>query len=132
MADYTYVTYETLEEGRIARLYLNRADARNAQHFGLLGDLHEAFLRAEADDDVRVVILGGLGPAFPAGHDLGPPERQAERAATGTAHPFPYSASDTDDKRPRPRRLSRRIPRARVVSPGCAKGRERHRVPGRN
>ena len=85
MAEYTYVTYETLEEGRIARIYLNRADARNAQHFGLLGDLHEAFLRAEADDDVRVVILGGLGPAFSAGHDLGTPERQAENAAMQAA-----------------------------------------------
>ena len=78
MADGRLVTYETLRDGRVARINLNRPEARNAQNYGLLGDLHEAFLRAEADDDVRVVILGGLGPAFSAGHDLGTPERQAE------------------------------------------------------
>ena len=31
----------------------------------------DAFLAAEADDDVRVVILGGAGPLFSSGHDLG-------------------------------------------------------------
>ena len=85
MADGQYTTYETLHGGRVARIYLNRPEARNAQHFGLLDDLNDAFLRAEADDDVRVVILGGLGPAFSAGHDLGTPERQAENAAMHAA-----------------------------------------------
>ena len=74
MTDGQYTTYEELHGGRVARIYLNRPEARNAQNFGLLGEVHEAFLRGEADDDVRVVILGGLGPAFSAGHDLGTPE----------------------------------------------------------
>ena len=85
MADGRFVTYETLHEGRIARIWLNRPDARNAQNYGLLGELDEAFLRAEADEDVRVVILGGLGPAFSAGHDLGTPERLAENEAMRAA-----------------------------------------------
>ena len=71
MADYRYVTYETLDEGTIARIMLNRPDARNAQQRGLLVELNEAFLEAEADDNVRVVILGGNGPMFSSGHDLG-------------------------------------------------------------
>jgi enoyl-CoA hydratase len=79
MVDSRFLTYETLDEGRIARVYLNRPEARNAQNAGLLRELNEAFLRAEADDDVRVVILGGLGPAFSAGHDLGTPEGRADR-----------------------------------------------------
>ena len=86
MADGRFVTYETLHEGRIARIWLNRPDARNAQNYGLLGELDEAFLRAEADEDVRVVILGGLGPAFSAGHDLGTPERLAENEAMARGH----------------------------------------------
>ena len=51
------VTYETLDEGRIARIWLNRPDAQNAQSRTLLVQLDEAFGRAEADDEVRVVIL---------------------------------------------------------------------------
>jgi enoyl-CoA hydratase/carnithine racemase len=34
----------------------------------MAGELNGAFLRAEADDTVRVVILGGLGPMFSSGH----------------------------------------------------------------
>ena len=60
MTDYKHVTYETLEDGAIARIMLNRPDSRNAQSRGLLVDLDRAMLAAEADDQVRVVILGGL------------------------------------------------------------------------
>jgi len=71
MPDYEFVLYETLDEGRIARILLNRPDARNAQNRGLLVELNDAFLRAEEDDEVRVVILGGTGPMFSSGHDMG-------------------------------------------------------------
>src|SRR5271165_5664106 len=73
------VTYETLEEGRIARIWLNRPEAHNAQCRGLLVQLDEAFLRAEADDTVRVVILAARGKNFSAGHDLGSELALAER-----------------------------------------------------
>ena len=43
--DYEFVTYETLDEGRIARIMLNRPEARNAQNRGMLVELNEAFLR---------------------------------------------------------------------------------------
>ncbi len=71
MAEYQFVTYETLDDGLIARIMLNRAEARNAQNRGMLVELHDAFLAAEADDQVRVVILGGMGPMFSSGHDMG-------------------------------------------------------------
>jgi enoyl-CoA hydratase len=74
------VTYETLDEGRIARIWLNRPDAHNAQSRGLLIQLDEAFLRAEADDTVRVVILAARGRNFSAGHDLGSELAIAERS----------------------------------------------------
>lgn len=66
-----FVTYETLDEGRIARIMLNRPEARNAQNRGMLVQLDECFTRAEEDDEVRVVILGGMGKMFSAGHDMG-------------------------------------------------------------
>jgi enoyl-CoA hydratase len=72
--DYAYVSYESLDDGKIVRIMLNRPKARNAQHRGLLVELNDAFLRAEADDQVRVVILGGVGPIFSSGHDMGSAE----------------------------------------------------------
>lgn len=74
------VSYESLDEGRIARIWLNRPDAHNAQSRGLLVQLDEAFLRAEADDTVRVVILAARGKNFSAGHDLGSELAIAERS----------------------------------------------------
>src|ERR1700722_5973454 len=74
------VAYEPLDEGRIARIWLSRPEAHNAQSRGLLVQLDEAFLRAEADDAVRVVILAARGKNFSAGHDLGSELALAERA----------------------------------------------------
>ena len=71
MSDYEFVTYEELDEGAIVRIMLDRPETRNAQNRGMLVELNDAFLRAEADDRVKVVILGGNGPMFSAGHDMG-------------------------------------------------------------
>src|SRR5215471_21560618 len=81
------VSYETLDEGVIARIWLNRPEAQNAQSRGLLVQLDEAFLRAEADDTVRVVILAARGKNFSAGHDLGSELALAERAPGPGQHP---------------------------------------------
>ena len=85
-SEYRYVTYETVDDGTIARIMLNRPETRNAQHRSMLVELNEAFLRAEADDTVRVVILGGEGPMFSSGHDTGSKEMWEElrRGPTST------------------------------------------------
>jgi enoyl-CoA hydratase len=79
MTEYKYVTYEELEGGQVVRILLNRPDTRNAQNRGMLVDLDDAMGRAEEDDRVRVVILGGVGPLFSSGHDMGSKEAMAER-----------------------------------------------------
>jgi enoyl-CoA hydratase len=71
MGDYQFLQYETHDDGAIVRILLDRPDARNAQNRGLLVELDDAFLRAEADDTCRVVILGGAGKMFSSGHDMG-------------------------------------------------------------
>jgi len=71
VTDYKYIAVEQHDDGRIVRIMLNRPEARNAQNRGLLVELGDAFLAAEADDTVRVVILGGAGPIFSSGHDIG-------------------------------------------------------------
>jgi enoyl-CoA hydratase len=87
MSEYQFVTYETLDDGVIARIMLDRAETRNAQNRGMLVELNEAFLRAEADDRVRVVILGGNGPMFSSGHDVGSKQSYAERMPGPDQHP---------------------------------------------
>ncbi len=71
MSDYEYLTIERHDDGKIVRILLDRPDARNAQNRGLLVELDHAMLAAEADDNVRVVILGGTGKMFSSGHDMG-------------------------------------------------------------
>lgn len=63
------IAYET-PAPHVARLMLNRPEAGNAQNAALLKELDDAFTRALADDDVRVIILGGHGRHFSSGHDL--------------------------------------------------------------
>jgi enoyl-CoA hydratase len=69
MADYETVRYETPAPG-IARVVMNRPDARNAQNLQMTYDLNAAFDRAVQDDAVKVIILAGADPHFSAGHDL--------------------------------------------------------------
>ena len=85
--EWKYVLYELFDEGRIARITLNRPRSRNAQNRGLLVELDQAFRQAEADDNVRVVILAGAGPLFSSGHDLGSRDAAAERAPGPGQHP---------------------------------------------
>jgi enoyl-CoA hydratase len=87
MPEDKFLRYETLDDGRIARIMLDRPEARNAQNRGLLVELHDAFLRAEADDEVRVVILGGTGPMFSSGHDLGSKASMEEMMPGPNQHP---------------------------------------------
>ena len=59
-------------EPRIARIVMNRPEARNAQNLQMTYDLNAAFDQAVQDDAVKVIILAGNGPHFSAGHDLRP------------------------------------------------------------
>lgn len=64
----TDILYET--DDHVATITLNRPEARNAYSDSMVSELVEALDRAEADEEVRVVIVTGAGPAFCAGGDL--------------------------------------------------------------
>jgi enoyl-CoA hydratase/carnithine racemase len=63
------VLREEVEPG-IVRLTLYRPDARNALSLELMRQLMTQLESMAYDDEVRVVIIGGAGAAFCAGHDL--------------------------------------------------------------
>ena len=56
-------------EERIATITLNRPDRMNALTKNLLEELHRAFDAADADRNVKVIIMTGAGAAFSAGFD---------------------------------------------------------------
>ena len=47
---------------RIARIVMNRPEARNAQNLQMTYDLNAAFDSAVQDDATKVIILAGSGP----------------------------------------------------------------------
>ena len=57
-------------DGPVAVITMNRPDAANAQNSALIDGIDHALDVADADDDIRVVILAGAGKHFSAGHDL--------------------------------------------------------------
>jgi len=67
-ADEPVVLYDV--DGAVATLTMNRPQVANAQDTALIDALDAAFDRADADDDVRVVVLAGAGKHFSSGHDL--------------------------------------------------------------
>ena len=75
---YSQIEYQ--KGDRVARVILNRPQYRNAQSRVLLEEMDEAFTDANADDDVRVIILSGKGEHFSSGHDLGSPDEKADAA----------------------------------------------------
>jgi enoyl-CoA hydratase/carnithine racemase len=69
------------DEGGIAWLTLHRPGARNALSIALMEALIAELDAIEADPAVKVVVIGGAGPAFCAGHDLRELRSRPERAA---------------------------------------------------
>ena len=65
---YEEITYEV--EDRILTITLDRPDQLNAFTATMLHELLDAFDRADADDEVRAIVVTGRGRAFCAGADL--------------------------------------------------------------
>ena len=67
------VTYEAADG--VAWIAMNRPKYNNAQNGRMTYELDAAFMRAVADDEVKVIVLKGEGKHFSAGHDIGTPGR---------------------------------------------------------
>lgn len=76
------MTYENLtydQQNGVATITLNRPQVYNALNPGLLDDIHDALGQAEADDQVRCLIITGTGNGFCSGADLTPESQQGAR-----------------------------------------------------
>lgn len=67
--DYTEILYQTIEPG-IVKITLNQPEKRNAIDGRMRDEIRDAFLTADLDTNVRVVILAAAGKDFGAGYDL--------------------------------------------------------------
>ena len=68
MTDYQQISYEV--EDQVATITLDRPDQLNAFTARMMHEMISAFDDADADDDVRAVIVTGRGRGFCAGADL--------------------------------------------------------------
>ncbi len=86
--DFQEIRYEVAD--RVLTITLDRPDRLNAFTPTMGHELIEAFDRADADDDVRVIIVTGAGRGFCAGADLG-----------GGGDTFDWRDRQADDEIPR-------------------------------
>jgi 2-(1,2-epoxy-1,2-dihydrophenyl)acetyl-CoA isomerase len=78
---YENILYET--KSKIATITLNRPQALNAMTLALMDDVNDAFDKAAADPDVRVIVLTGSGRGFCSGADLATSTMDPPRDAEG-------------------------------------------------
>ena len=66
--DFENIKYEVKDN--ICYVTLNRPDKYNALSIALINELRKAFIEADRDENVRVLIITGEGKAFAAGADI--------------------------------------------------------------
>jgi enoyl-CoA hydratase/carnithine racemase len=74
---------------RVLTITLNRPDRLNAWTATMARELIEAFDRADADDEVRAVVVTGAGRGFCAGADLADGGETFDYRARGNTDPVP-------------------------------------------
>src|SRR6516162_2906869 len=80
-------------EHSIAYLTLSRPARTNALNSGMLEEINQVMDLAEANEEVRAVVVMGAGVAFSSGFDL---KEQMERRPTGFDHWKPILRKDFD------------------------------------
>jgi enoyl-CoA hydratase/carnithine racemase len=85
--DFEQITTELAE--RVLTVTLNRPERLNAWTATMGRELIEAFDRADADDEVRAIIVTGAGRGFCAGADLGGGGETFDYRKRGSSEPVP-------------------------------------------
>jgi enoyl-CoA hydratase/carnithine racemase len=82
MSAYETITYAA--DDRVAVITFNRPKRMNAMNLKLCREVMDAIAKADADDEVRVIVVTGAGgKAFSAGYDLDDPDSPMVLGETG-------------------------------------------------
>jgi len=73
-----YKTILVEKKNHLAILSFNRPEKLNAINVQVKREVSQALIELEADEDVRVVIITGVGRAFSSGYDITAPESELE------------------------------------------------------
>ena len=73
-----YKTILVEKKNHLGILSFNRPDKLNAINVQVKREVSQALIELEADDDVRVVIMTGVGRAFSSGYDIAAPVSELE------------------------------------------------------
>jgi len=73
-----YKTILVEKKNHLGILSFNRPEKLNAINVQVKREVSQALIELEADDDVRVVIMTGVGRAFSSGYDINAPESELE------------------------------------------------------
>jgi len=73
-----YKTILVEKKNHLGILSFNRPEKLNAINLQVKREISQALSELEADDDVRVVIMTGVGRAFSSGYDINAPESELE------------------------------------------------------
>ena len=76
MSDETQVVLYSIEQS-VARITLNRPERRNALNDALIAGIKEALKKADADENVKAIVVCGAGKDFCSGADLSALQRIA-------------------------------------------------------
>lgn len=95
--EYQQILYDVAD--RVATITLNRPERLNAWTLRMEAEVKHAFLSADRDEDVRVIIITGAGKGFCAGADMDLLQSvQGGKAAAGVGEveeiPFPDSTPE--------------------------------------
>jgi enoyl-CoA hydratase/carnithine racemase len=97
---YETIKYEVADN--ILTLTLNRPEKLNAFNATMQREMIDAFDKADADDDIRVIIVTGAGRAFCAGADLSSGANTFDRdARRGPVRRLPNGGVDYSDPQAR-------------------------------
>ncbi len=95
MSDYAEILYEKQRKG--VQITLNRPEVMNAISPIMEQDLAQALDEAEADPEVRAIVITGAGRAFSAGMDQGPKPGRRRDLVWPSGIPTGMSAAELID-----------------------------------
>lgn len=115
MPEQEYETVRAEVADRILTVTLNRPEKLNAFNPRMMSDLLDVLDAADADDDVRVIVVTGAGRGFCAGADVSSGGRRSTIAGRGPGTGTPAAGSRCGSS-PAPSRSSRRSTAPRPAS----------------